>query len=85
MQTTRRPLRRDRAENRRARGGLDAVGLAVHRVLRERAGGHGPERVEPDAQLDLHDLAARPACAAHSAGVKCRPAVGAAALPGRRA
>ena len=62
MQTTRRPLRR-RREDRGARGGLDAVGLAVHRVLFERVRRDGPERVEADAQLDLDDLAARRAAA----------------------
>ena len=58
MQTTRRPAATAAAIAARA-AGLDAVGLAVHRMPLERLGRDGPERVQPDAQLDLGDLAAR--------------------------
>ena len=69
----------------RAHLGRDGVGLAVDRVLVELVDRDRPERVEADAQLDADDLAALRASARQSSGVKCRPAVGAAAEPGRSA
>ena len=75
---------RQRAVDRR--GGLrrHRVGLGVERMVGQLVGRHGPEGVESDAQRHRDHLVAA-AAAGRQAGVKCSPAVGAAADPGWRA
>ena len=68
-----------------ARRGGDLVPLAVDLMLVDELALERPERVEPDVERD--GGARRPGLARRSSrsGVKCRPAVGAAADPGGRA
>jgi hypothetical protein len=59
------------------------VALGVHDVVLDPGGGDRTEGAETDFELDTADAGAAFAAAVRAPGVRCRPAVGAAAEPGR--
>ena len=82
--TTRPPRALARATACAVSAGHD-VGLRQHAVVLDPRRGHGAERARADVQHDLRRLHAPRGSRSRSEGVKCRPAVGAAMLPGSRA